>query len=276
MWSVPRRSNCWSTTSRMWSGRLFGPSRCPSGPYSQPNLVAMTTPSRRPFSARPSSFSLVHGPYASAVSRKSQPSSSARWMVAIDSSSSGTPYAQLIPMQPRPIAEVVSPCRPRFLFSMPPRLPLEARSKSSPQEGRAPAAEKVVQHVLDRLADLGGQVEDGHGILGLGGVVLVRADRVAEGDHPLRRQRHQAQQAEHRPRRGDRKVREAEQPGQGLEVGDLRIDLLSPDDRARDDRHLGAQRGGHKAAPAEALEFVAVAERLADALEALGEDPDQL
>ena len=38
--------------------------------------------------ARPTSFSLVNGPYMSAVSRKSIPSSSARWMVRMDSASS--------------------------------------------------------------------------------------------------------------------------------------------------------------------------------------------
>ena len=38
--------------------------------------------------ARPTSSSLVNGPYMSAVSRKSTPRSSARWIVAIDSASS--------------------------------------------------------------------------------------------------------------------------------------------------------------------------------------------
>src|SRR3984885_15138192 len=43
----------------------------------------------------------------SAVSRNVTPRSSARWMVAIDSSQSGRPYHSLIPMQPRPCAETV-------------------------------------------------------------------------------------------------------------------------------------------------------------------------
>src|SRR5271170_2798539 len=43
----------------------------------------------------------------SAVSRNVTPSSSARWMVAIDSSQSAAPYHSLIPMQPRPWAETV-------------------------------------------------------------------------------------------------------------------------------------------------------------------------
>ena len=41
--------------------------------------------------ARPTSFSFVDGPYMSAVSRKSIPSSSARWMVRIASPSSARP-----------------------------------------------------------------------------------------------------------------------------------------------------------------------------------------
>jgi hypothetical protein len=56
-----------------------------------PNLVAITTSSRRPASARPSSCSLVNGPYISAVSKNVQPSSSARLIVAIASSSSAAP-----------------------------------------------------------------------------------------------------------------------------------------------------------------------------------------
>src|SRR5580693_6788321 len=44
----------------------------------------------------------------SAVSMNVTPRSSARRIVAIDSSQSGRPYASLIPMQPRPWAETVS------------------------------------------------------------------------------------------------------------------------------------------------------------------------
>src|ERR671918_1924779 len=49
----------------------------------------------------------------SAVSSSVTPRSSARWMVAVASAWSGVPYAKLMPMQPRPWAEVVSPERPR-------------------------------------------------------------------------------------------------------------------------------------------------------------------
>ena len=55
------------------------------------NFVAITYSSRRPLIARPTSSSLVSGPYSCAVSRKLIPSSSARWIVAIASSSSVEP-----------------------------------------------------------------------------------------------------------------------------------------------------------------------------------------
>src|SRR5665647_1588657 len=46
----------------------------------------------------------------SAVSSRLIPRSSARWIVATDSSSSISPYQADIPMQPRPCAETTSPC----------------------------------------------------------------------------------------------------------------------------------------------------------------------
>ena len=101
-------------------------------------------------------------------------------------------------------------------------------------------------------------------------------DRLAELDQPLARQRHQPERAEPRERRRDREVRQAEQPGQRLDVGQHRVDLLGADDRHRDDRGAGAQRRRHEAAAAEALQLVPVGVALADALEALGEDADQL
>jgi hypothetical protein len=56
-----------------------------------PHLVATTNSSRRPAIALASSFSLSNGPYISAVSRKLQPSSSARSIVASASPSSVVP-----------------------------------------------------------------------------------------------------------------------------------------------------------------------------------------
>jgi hypothetical protein len=63
----------------------------PSSPRTLANLVATTTSSRRPAIARPTSSSFVKGPYMSAVSRRVTPSSSARWIVAMDSASSWGP-----------------------------------------------------------------------------------------------------------------------------------------------------------------------------------------
>jgi len=54
------------------------------------------------------------------------------------------------------------------------------------------------------------------------------------------------------------------------------VDLFRTDDRHRDDRHARLQRRVHEAAAPEALQLVAVAERLADALEALRPHPDKL
>ncbi len=56
-----------------------------------PHLVAMIHSSRRPAIAFPTSSSFVNGPYISAVSRKLQPSSNARSMVASASPSSVVP-----------------------------------------------------------------------------------------------------------------------------------------------------------------------------------------
>ena len=68
----------------------------------------------------------------------------------------------------------------------------------------------------------------------------------------------------------------AEQAGQWRDVSQLRIDLLAADHRHGHDRRTGAQGDLHKAAAAEALEPVALGERLARALHALGEDRNQL
>jgi hypothetical protein len=56
-----------------------------------PNFVASTTSSRRSRIAFPTSSSFAPLPYMSAVSRKSMPRSSARWIVAIASPSSVVP-----------------------------------------------------------------------------------------------------------------------------------------------------------------------------------------
>src|ERR1022692_2893390 len=66
-------------------------------------------------------------------------------------------------------------------------------------------------------------------------------------------------------------------PSQGnTGIPDHWIDLLGADDRARDDRHSGRYRRCGEAAAAKALQPVALAEGLPDALEALRKYPDEL
>ena len=60
------------------------------------------------------------------------------------------------------------------------------------------------------------------------------------------------------------------------QVADLGVDLLGAHDGAGHDRHPGPDGRGDEPAAAETLQLVALGERLADALEALGEDPDEL
>ncbi len=64
----------------------------------------------------------------------------------------------------------------------------------------------------------------------------------------------------------------ASEPG----VAEHRVDLLGADDRHRDDRRLRAQRDLDEAAAAEALQPVALRERLAGPLHPLGEDHHQV
>ena len=80
-----------SQAAATYSGRPLMPTHVPSSFRSLPNLVATTTSSRRLAMALPTSRSLANGPYMSAVSRNVQPSSMARWMVAMDSASSAVP-----------------------------------------------------------------------------------------------------------------------------------------------------------------------------------------
>ncbi|VXC21528.1 hypothetical protein NOCARDAX2BIS_480023 [Nocardioides sp. AX2bis] len=136
--------------------------------------------------------------------------------------------------------------------------------------------QQPVEGLLDRLADLVGHVEDQHRVVGRTGLVVVGADRLAELQQPLRGQRDQAERPEPREERGDRDVRQAQQPGQGRDVADHRVDLLRADHRERDDRDARAQRGRDEAAAPEALQLVALGVRLADALEALRPHADQL
>ena len=106
--------------------------------------------------------------------------------------------------------------------------------------------------------------------------MLGDVDRLAELDPPARRQRDQPERPEPGEGRRDRHERRADRPRQRRALGDLRIDLLRADDRDRDDRRAGPQRDLDEAAAAEALQPVALGERLAGSLDALGEDHHQL
>jgi hypothetical protein len=62
------------------------PCRFGSCPIGRPNFVASTTSSRRPLSALPTTISDSPAEYASAVSIKLMPASSAVWMIRAESS----------------------------------------------------------------------------------------------------------------------------------------------------------------------------------------------
>jgi hypothetical protein len=104
---------------------------------------------------------------------------------------------------------------------------------------------------------------------------VLGVDRFAELQVPLARQRDEPERAQPGKGRGDREVRQVEEPGEHPGVAEHRMDLLGADDRHRDDRHPAGQRGLDEAAAAEPLQLVPLAERLADALEPLGPHPDQ-
>ena len=118
-----------------------------------------------------------------------------------------------------------------------------ARERAQPRNSVPAVGQQLIQRLLDGLADLVGQLERDHRILGGRLVVVGGLDRLAELDVPLRRQRHHPGRPCQREQRGHREVRQPEQPGQQLDVGDHRVDLLGADDRARHDRRLGPQRG---------------------------------
>ena len=89
--STPSRCSEASQALRTYSGLPLMPTQEPSARRSLPNFVASTTSSRRPAIARPTSSSLVKGPYMSAVSRSVPPASRKAATVAIDSCSSPAP-----------------------------------------------------------------------------------------------------------------------------------------------------------------------------------------
>lgn len=88
-------------------------------PTSSPTFVDTKASARRSFSTRPSSSSLVNGPYMSAVSSRVEPRSSARCTHLSDSSPRCREvlYAQLIGMHPSPTAPTASAPAPIVLRS---------------------------------------------------------------------------------------------------------------------------------------------------------------
>ncbi len=112
MRSVPSRRSDASHARRMYPADTSEPvvRRVPSSNV-LPNFVAMTTASRSPASARPTTVSLWPVPYTSAVSKKVTPSSSPRRMAATDTSSSTSPQPDDAPSRPNgpPMAQHPKP-----------------------------------------------------------------------------------------------------------------------------------------------------------------------
>src|SRR3954451_20660902 len=92
-------------------------------------------------------------------------------------------------------------------------------------EGRSSLHEVVVEHVLDRVADAFGQLEDERAVLGSVRSVARQVDRLAELDAPLGRERHRAQRAEEREGGREREVRRAGEAREQPRLADLRVDL---------------------------------------------------
>nr|WP_229689138.1 hypothetical protein [Puia dinghuensis] len=80
------RRRLWSMLHRIW--RRLRPVCTSPSPVRLPTFVVITTSERRPFSARPSIASDSPPAYASAVSKKFTPASSARATIALASASS--------------------------------------------------------------------------------------------------------------------------------------------------------------------------------------------
>src|SRR6202035_3278280 len=87
-----------------------------SSPVGRPNLVARTTPSRRPLSAFPTTTS--DSPYVSEVSRKLIPASSAWWMMRTESSWSALPTDVASARAPSAQGVTLMPALPRVRYRM--------------------------------------------------------------------------------------------------------------------------------------------------------------
>src|SRR5215208_573044 len=101
----------------MCSGRLSTPICSPLGLSLKPNLVAITTRSRKGARASPTSSSFTNGPYTSAVSKNVPPRSTAARITAMPCCrSTAGPRPELMPIQPSPIAETSRFLLPSILF----------------------------------------------------------------------------------------------------------------------------------------------------------------
>src|SRR6478609_8545845 len=147
---------------------------------------------------------------------------------------------------------------------------------ASLNERAASPHEVLVDHPLDLLAHLLGQLEHERAVIRGVLAVAVGRDRLAELDAPARRERDRSERAEQRERGRDREVRGADRARRESRLRHLRIDLLAADHGDGDDRRARAQRDLDEAAAPEALQPVALGERLARSLRALGEDGHEL
>src|SRR6266540_383484 len=136
--------------------------------------------------------------------------------------------------------------------------------------------EVLVEHLLDRVADLVGQLEYQHPVLPGAFVVLIRPDGLAEPDDPLGRQRDEAEWPEPWEEGSDREIGEAADRREHLRVVDHRVDLLGPNDGHGNDWNPCLQSQLHEPASSEPLELVAVLVPLAHSLVSLREYPDEL
>src|SRR5262245_62100769 len=131
-----------------------------------------------------------------------------------------------------------------------------ARARSS--EPALALREALFEQERDLVLHARDVTPDGH-------VVVVRvtlqADRLAEVQAVLHRQRQEAQQPEPRKEPSDWERRRADDSRECLGVDESGALLLGPDDPDRHDRRLGLQREPHEPC-AEALQLVSLAERL--------------
>src|SRR5512132_3054348 len=163
----------------MCSGRLERPTCRPSASNRNPNLVAMTTWSRKGARASPTSSSFTNGPYTSAVSKKVTPRSTAARITAMPCCrSTAGPRPELMPMQPSPIAETSRLLWPSIRFCI--RSPCSAgyeldrggsglRVHAAADDPFAVAAVLVAVGGVDGVVEVGVGVGEGDVLVGAAG-----------------------------------------------------------------------------------------------------------